>query len=178
MGDLILIGGGVRSGKSRWARKFAEERGQERVFIATARPSDAEMIARIERHRIERAENYHTVECPVDLTAALDAIDLAEVVVIDCLTAWLSNLLLLKLSNDAILDQVDRLFDSVLRSRADVILVTNEVGLGMVALSELGRRFQDVNGWAHQRLSAAATQIYFAAMGCLLRLRPAPLAVL
>jgi adenosylcobinamide kinase / adenosylcobinamide-phosphate guanylyltransferase len=178
MGELTLIGGGLRSGKSRWALKFAEERGQNRVFIATACPSDAEMAARIERHQIERADNYATVECPVELIGALDAIDREEVVVIDCLTAWLSNLLLLELSNDAILDRVDRLIGSVSRCPADVILVTNEVGLGMVALSELGRRFQDVSGWAHQRLSAAATQIYFAALGCMLRLRPTPLAVL
>jgi adenosylcobinamide kinase / adenosylcobinamide-phosphate guanylyltransferase len=177
MGQLTLIGGGIRSGKSRYALRLAEERGQRRVFIATAQASDPEMQARIERHRLERAQRYRTIEAPIELAQAIRSSESAEVILVDCLTVWLSNLLVSEPPDDVILACVDELIDAAASTRANVILVTNEVGLGMVALSEVGRRFQDINGWAHQRLSRAAGEIYLAALGCILRLRPTPLAV-
>lgn len=175
MANLILVGGGQRSGKSRFGLEVAERLGQQRVFLATAQAFDLEMERRILRHRAERADRFVTIECPIDLPAAVTAHGDVNVLLIDCLSLWLSNLLGVGHSNDSILDQVDALIGTIGSVRAQVIVVANEVGMGLVSLSELGRRFQDLSGWAHQRFAAAAAEIYFAALGCILRLKPAPL---
>jgi adenosylcobinamide kinase / adenosylcobinamide-phosphate guanylyltransferase len=100
---IVLVGGGVRSGKSAFAIDLALERGPRRIFVATATPSDDEMKARIDRHRRDRQDAFTTVEAPLALADSLAALDGCDVVVVDCLTIWLSNLLLHKNSIDAIL---------------------------------------------------------------------------
>jgi adenosylcobinamide kinase/adenosylcobinamide-phosphate guanylyltransferase len=177
MAKLILVGGGARSGKSRFAVQLAESLGPKRVFLATAEALDQEMHARIARHQIERAERFRTVDCPLRLPQAVVAQTDTDVQLIDCLTLWITNLLGQGLSNDDILSQVDQLIDAVATAPGHVIIVSNEVGMGLVSLHELGRRFQDCTGWAHQRLARAASEIYLAALGCVLRLKPAPVAV-
>ncbi|HEY5956578.1 MAG TPA: bifunctional adenosylcobinamide kinase/adenosylcobinamide-phosphate guanylyltransferase [Polyangiaceae bacterium] len=175
MANLILIGGGQRSGKSRFALQLAERVLGMRVFIATAEAHDAEMQARILRHQRERADRFITEECPRALPDAILRHADASVIVIDCLSLWLSNLLGLGLANEAILDAIDRLIVATQQARAEVLLVTNEVGMGLVSLNELGRRFQDLSGWAHQRLSSTASEIYLATLGCVLRIKPNPI---
>jgi adenosylcobinamide kinase/adenosylcobinamide-phosphate guanylyltransferase len=174
MANLILIGGGQRSGKSRFALQLAESVQGKRVFLATAEPRDAEMQARILRHQRERADRFITDECPLAMPDAILRHTDASVVVVDCLSLWLNNLLALGLANEAILDAIDRLIVATQQARAQVLLVSNEVGMGLVALNELGRRFQDLSGWAHQRLATTAAEIYLAALGCVLRLKPNP----
>jgi adenosylcobinamide kinase/adenosylcobinamide-phosphate guanylyltransferase len=174
MGCLMLVGGGMRSGKSRFALELAESLGQRRCFVATGRITDEEMRQRIERHQRERADRYRTVECPVELPRVLATLDDADVVVIDCLTFWIANLLEQSLSNEEILAQLDAVVVAAQDRDFKTIVVTNEVGMGLVGMSEVGRRFQDVTGWAHQRLADAATEIYVAILGCMLRILPAP----
>lgn len=171
-GRVVLVGGGVRSGKSRFAVDLALKRGERRVFIATAQAFDDEMADRIARHRVERAEAFETVEAPTDLVAALWLRPHAEVVLIDCLTLWLSNLLLRGDTEADIAVEVGRLAEAVARRRSHVVIVTNEVGMGIVPESRLGRVFRDVAGRAHQRLAQEADEIYFAVLGAIVRLRP------
>ncbi|WNG37163.1 bifunctional adenosylcobinamide kinase/adenosylcobinamide-phosphate guanylyltransferase [Archangium violaceum] len=175
-GRIILVGGGVRCGKSRFALELAQAIGPRRTFVATSEPFDDEMRERARRHREERTGRFETVEEPRRLCEVLEA-DTADVAVVDCVTLWLSNLLLRGDEPDAILAEVDRLVGVLQRRRSATILVTNEVGMGLVPESPLGRTFRDVSGGAHQRLSAAADEVYFGALGLLLRLKPGNLVV-
>jgi adenosylcobinamide kinase/adenosylcobinamide-phosphate guanylyltransferase len=172
----VLVGGGARSGKSRFALARALELagGGEALFIATAEASDDEMRARIFRHREERGGRLRTVEAPLELPAALDGAGDAAAVLVDCLTLWLSNLLVGGASADQALERVDELAAAVARRRAPVVLVTNEVGMGLVPETPLGRLFRDVAGLAHQRLARDADELHVAIMGVVLRLRPEP----
>ena len=171
----ILIGGGVRSGKSAFALERARALGSRRVFIATAEAWDDEMRARITRHREERTHEFSTLEAPRELVPALrEAASHADVVVIDCLTLWLSNLLLDGLTQEQIGARVSELERAITDSQAPVIVVSNEVGLGIVPESKLGRVFRDVSGASHQALARRCDELYFAVMGQLLRLRPGP----
>jgi adenosylcobinamide kinase/adenosylcobinamide-phosphate guanylyltransferase len=176
---LILVGGGCRSGKSafalRRARALADAR-ERRVFLATGQAFDEDMRARIAAHRLERGDDFVTRECPVHLPDALAALDPArtDVVLVDCLTLWLSNLLLADWPAPRIGAELDRLVAVAAARRLHAVLVTGEVGLGVVPESALGRRFRDLAGLAHQRLAAAADEVYGAIMGCVLRLHPGP----
>jgi len=174
----ILIGGGVRCGKSGFALTRARALGPRRVYLATAEALDGEMRERVERHARERGSDFRTVEAPLDVVEAMDEIRDADVVVLDCLTLWISNLLLRGDLEASILEQVDRLVAVLLRKPFHTIVVTNEVGMGVVPDSALGRAFRDACGRAHQALARSADEIYFGALGTLIRLRPEPLTVL
>ncbi|MET0340858.1 MAG: bifunctional adenosylcobinamide kinase/adenosylcobinamide-phosphate guanylyltransferase [Polyangiales bacterium] len=177
-GLFIVVGGGVRSGKSAFAVRRALSLGTRRTFLATAEPFDDDMRARARAHREERGDDFATVEAPRALCEALaEAARSADVVLVDCLTLWLSNLLLAERTQAEIAAEVARLADVVAASPAHVVLVTNEVGMGVVPDSSLGRAFRDVAGRAHQALAARADELYFAMMGQLLRLRPDPIAL-
>lgn len=174
MGRIIVIGGGARSGKSRFALQQAAHLGSEPVFIATAVAFDEEMRARIERHKAERDARFRIREEPRNLVDALQADDSHDVVLVDCLTLWLSNLLVDGQSVAQIEATVDRLTEALRESEPHVIVVTNEVGLGVVPEHRLGRLFRDIAGRTHQRLAAMADEVYFGAMGCMLQLKPGP----
>jgi adenosylcobinamide kinase/adenosylcobinamide-phosphate guanylyltransferase len=175
-GRLILVGGGVRSGKSAFALVRARELGARRAFIATAEAFDDEMRERAQRHREERGSAFTTREAPRELVAALREVSVgADVVVIDCLTLWLSNLLLEDRTQPEIVLRVRELCRAIRELPVHVVVVSNEVGLGIVPDSRLGRVFRDVSGTAHQLLSAQCDELYFAMMGQLLRLKPAPI---
>jgi adenosylcobinamide kinase / adenosylcobinamide-phosphate guanylyltransferase len=169
---IALIGGGVRSGKSRFALRLGEALGPKRIFVATATASDDEMRARIERHRCDRGSAFATIEEPIDLPAALSAVT-ADVVVVDCVTHWLSNLLLRSEAVDAILARVDELAAVLVRRSFHAVLVTNEVGMSVHPPTPLGRTFVEVCGWTHQRLADVADDIYLAVLGTILHVRPA-----
>jgi adenosylcobinamide kinase/adenosylcobinamide-phosphate guanylyltransferase len=171
----VLVGGGVRCGKSAFALRLAEELGTRRVFIATAQAFDAEMAERIAAHKLERGELFRSVEEPVALAEALQAeADHADVVVIDCLTLWLSNLILQDLGAANVAQRVEALANVLAARRCHVIMVTNEVGMGLVPETALGRLFRDCAGRAHQRLARECDEVYAGVLGCILRLRPAP----
>lgn len=175
-GSVILIGGGARSGKSAFALLRAAQLGERRAFIATAQAFDDEMHARIAAHVAERGAAFETHEVPHALPEALAEIQ-ADVVVVDCLTLWLSNLLLQARTSDEIEAEVDRLAQVLARRRNHVLLVTNEVGMGIVPDNALARTFRDLAGRTHQRLAAIADELHFAALGVLLRLHPEPVTV-
>jgi adenosylcobinamide kinase/adenosylcobinamide-phosphate guanylyltransferase len=174
---LVLIGGGARSGKSRFALARAEALGARRLFIATAERSDDEMRDRIARHRAERGDGFDTIEEPRALPEALAAARDHDVIVVDCLTIWIANLLVGGAPAEAVAARVAALVTALAGRRAHVVLVTNEVGMGLVPDTPLGRLFRDLTGQAHQRVAAVADELYLAAMGVVLRLRPGPVEV-
>ncbi|WP_075097839.1 bifunctional adenosylcobinamide kinase/adenosylcobinamide-phosphate guanylyltransferase [Sandaracinus amylolyticus] len=172
-GRIVLVGGGARSGKSSFALRLARERGERRVFVATAKVTDDDMAARIRRHREERPD-FRTIEEPIALASAVRTITDADVVVIDCMTFFVSSLMLAGHDGDAILAHVDALVAALRDAPFTSILVTNEVGMSVHPPTELGRRFQDYAGWCNQRLSRAADEVHLAVIGTILRVRPSP----
>jgi len=174
---FAIVCGGVRSGKSAFALAWARAAGQSRAFIATAQPTDLEMRERIARHIDDRRGEFVTIEAPFDLAAAVATAREVDVIVIDCLTLWLSNLLVRGEGEQGIARDVETLLAAIGSAPFHTILVTNEVGMGVVPESALGRSFRDVAGRAHQRMAAAAHELYFAMMGCILRLRPGPVGI-
>jgi adenosylcobinamide kinase/adenosylcobinamide-phosphate guanylyltransferase len=170
-----LVLGGARSGKSRFAQGEAEACGLPVTLIAAAQALDAEMAARIARHRAGRAERWRTVEEPLDLVEAL-AREAApgQAVVVDCLTLWLSNLMQAGRDPDR---ECERLAAALAVLSGEVWLVSNEVGLGLVPDNPLGRAFRDAQGWLNQRLAAFCPRVVLIAAGLPLVLkneRPAP----
>lgn len=177
MGESILVLGGTRSGKSRLAERLAAEHGPV-TYLATATvdATDPEMVARIERHRADRPEDWTTIEVPRDLEAVLPTIAAREgSVVIDCVTLWITNLLLglgngVPLSDPEVLDAVVRAMHAG-RGQARVIWVSNEVGSSVVPANALARRFADIQGLANQRLAAGCDAVHLCVAGLSIRLK-------
>jgi len=155
-----LILGGARSGKTSLALRRAEAGPGRLVMIATAEALDDEMAERIARHRAERGPEWRTIEASLELAEALEGLAADEVAVVDCLTLWLSNLMHAERDVDA---ETARLI-AALAGRA-VILVSNEVGLGIVPETALGRRFRDAAGRMNQAVAAAADHVLLVAAG-------------
>jgi adenosylcobinamide kinase/adenosylcobinamide-phosphate guanylyltransferase len=171
--NLALVLGGARSGKSGLALALAERFPAPRLFVATAQAHDEEMAARVARHQAERGKSWDTLEAPLELETALEAAaGRYGVVLVDCLTLWLTNLLLAPGATEA----------EVRRRGADLaallghlptpaILVSNEVGWGIVPEHPLGRQFRDQAGWLHQTLAQAADLVVLAVAGLPLALK-------
>jgi adenosylcobinamide kinase/adenosylcobinamide-phosphate guanylyltransferase len=161
---LTLILGGARSGKSRLALQRAAATGKPVSFVATAQAHDAEMAARIARHRAERPARWATIEAPLDLAGAIHSAK-AGCIVVDCLTLWLSNCLCRP--EPAAFDGARAALLAALTARRcdDLILVGNETGLGIVPLGELTRRFVDEAGWLNQDIAQLADEVVFVAAG-------------
>jgi len=179
---LVLVGGGVRTGKSTFALQRARSLGQRRVFLATAQGLDDEMARRIADHARSRGDDFRTIEEPLAVPEALLALRDTDVVVVDCLTLWLSNLLVADADagddlDDYLAGRLAALVAALQRRAFHAVVVSNEVGMGIVPESPLGRRFRDVAGAAHQRLAAIADEIYVGVMGVMMRLRPDPVSV-
>lgn len=154
---LALILGGARSGKSRLALRLAEEQVPPRLFLATAEPGDAEMAARIAQHRQERSDGWDTWEVPLELANAIvEAQERYRIILVDCLTLWVSNLLMVEPSDADLEEACQGLLQAVHRSRTPLIFVSNEVGWGIVPDNPLARRFRDVAGKLNQSLAAGA----------------------
>ena len=170
----ILITGGARAGKSRFARELAEQGNyRQRFYVATAVVCDPEMREKIARHRKERDRRWKTVEEPLRLPERLPLERLASpsVFLIDCLPTFLTNHLLQKATPSGILRRVDRLVQSCRRPGLTAIWVTNEVGLGVVPDHPMGRRFRDLLGEANQRAAAAADEVYLLVAGLPVRIK-------
>ncbi len=168
---LELILGGARSGKSAYAQQRAIASNLPVCFIATAQAGDAEMQARIARHQAERPASWQTLEEPIRLSQVLQAIDQAQrCVVIDCLTLWMTNLLMLE--DEAQLQAERQALLQILPTlKAHIILVSNEVGQGIVPMNALSRRFVDESGWLHQGLATMADSVVLMAAGLPLKLK-------
>ncbi|HYO83213.1 MAG TPA: bifunctional adenosylcobinamide kinase/adenosylcobinamide-phosphate guanylyltransferase [Bryobacteraceae bacterium] len=166
---LILVGGGSRSGKSRYAVELATKAGAPIAFIATAELLDEEMRARASAHQKERGAEFRTYEEPVDLAGAVrNAVQGHKAVVIDCLTLWASNLLLRQRSAVA---EAPEFLRTAAEAPVPVIAVSNEVGCGIVPENALARQFRDEAGKLNQMTAAAASEAWWMAFGLPLRLK-------
>ena len=166
MDTLTLILGGARSGKSCRAEALVTALPPPWTYIATAEAFDAEMAARIAAHRARRAEGWRTLDAPRDLPGVLAAA--RGPVLVDCLTLWLSNLMLA----EADIGAGTAALEEALRARkGPVVLVSNEVGCGIVPATPLGRRFRDAQGLLNQRMAALADQVELVIAGLPLRLK-------
>jgi adenosylcobinamide kinase/adenosylcobinamide-phosphate guanylyltransferase len=164
---LTLITGGARSGKSAHALAIAAAcPGSRRYFLATAEAADDEMRARIERHRADRPAGFLTIEEPVGLGTALTALaGRADIVVIDCLTLWVANLMARDLDDPAIMDEAGRLVAALTRVTFGAVVVTGEVGAGIVPANPAARRFRDLLGWVNQKVARASDRVLLMAAG-------------
>lgn len=164
--SMLFVLGGARSGKSAFALREAESRGLPLVMIATAEALDEEMASRIQRHREERDSTWTTIEAPIDLESALCQVTPGSLVVIDCLTLWLSNLI--HAGKDCI--QATHHLINALKMH-EAILIANEVGLGIVPDNALSRLFRDEAGRMNQKVASAADAVVFVAAGLPLYLK-------
>ena len=162
----LLVTGPCRSGKSACALEHAEKCGPKRLFIATAQVFDAEMETRVKRHRAERDPSWTTVEEPRDPAGVIQNRHTEyDVILLDCITLWLTNLLGDDLSDEDILNRVDDLCIAMQKARARIIVVTNETGWSIVPENALARRFRDLAGFANQRLARAAESVILTVAG-------------
>jgi len=159
---LSLVLGGARSGKSGFAEQLVRAAGSPKTYFATAQVLDDEMAARIARHRRERGDDWTTVEVATDLAQAVEQVVPDGIVLVDCLTLWLSNLMLA--GADAA-DETDRLLGALSAARCPVVCVSNEVGMGLVPDTPLGRRFRDAQGRLNRLVAAQADLAVFVAAG-------------
>ncbi len=163
LGQISLVLGGARSGKSSFAQAVAEGETGDLIYIATAQAFDAEMTDRIARHRSDRGPRWQTVECPLALADAIVAHKGdGKTILVDCLTLWLSNLML---GEHDIAAAVSALVTSLKNASANIILVSNEVGQGIVPDNALARRFRDEAGWLNQTIACAADNVWFVTAG-------------
>jgi adenosylcobinamide kinase/adenosylcobinamide-phosphate guanylyltransferase len=168
----VLVLGGARSGKSRYARFLAESSGRTPIFVATAIAGDAEMEERITRHKAERGANWRVAEEPVALVETLlreTAPD--RIMLVDCVTLWLANSLF---QGGDLAQETERLASAVAELAGPVIFVANEVGSGIVPETAMGRTFRDAQGWLNQRLAAVCGHVVLVAAGLPLVLKPRP----
>lgn len=185
MGRMTLLLGGARSGKSRHAQQWAETRGGRVLFVATAQAFDAEMLVRIANHQQERPADWSTLEAPLGVGAAVDlalsdALEPYKTVVLDCMTLLASNVLLAQREDasvreitDALLVEVDAILAACHAHNADWLIVSNEVGMGVVPATRMGRDYRDALGAANQRLAAEADEVLLFVAGLPWRLKPA-----
>jgi adenosylcobinamide kinase / adenosylcobinamide-phosphate guanylyltransferase len=168
---LAVLIGGARSGKSAFALERAAS-AEEVVFLATGEGRDDEMAARIERHRRERPGHWTTVEEPLAVVDALESADPGFCLVVDCLTLWVSNLIEAGRSDDEIEAEANRAARAAATRPGVTVVVTNEVGLGIVPDAPLGRRYRDLLGRVNEIFVAAADEALFVVAGRALPLRP------
>ena len=167
---LVYVSGGARSGKSRFAEEYAARPGDDVTYLATAQAFDDEMRDRIARHRDDRPTDWHTAEEPLDVAQAARNIP-TPTLLLDCLSLWVSNLLLAGEPEDQMLAATDDLL-AALRERGGLsVLVSNEVGLGIVPDNALARAYRDALGRVNQRVAAASDEAYLLVSGLPLQLK-------
>jgi adenosylcobinamide kinase / adenosylcobinamide-phosphate guanylyltransferase len=170
MHNRLLILGGARSGKTRMALARADESGLTKIYVATAAAWDAEMRERIALHKAERGAEWTTIEEQRALAAVItEQARPGAIILIDCLTLWLTNILLAEEDCDA---RIDQLAGAMAMVAGPIILVSNEVGLGIVPDNALARRFRDLQGRLNQRMAAVCDDVIFVAAGLPLTLKP------
>jgi len=165
---LVLVLGGARSGKSRFALERAAALEAPRVFVATAEARDDEMTSRIARHRAERSTEWRTIEEPIRLEEVVGRTS-AGVLLIDCLTLWLSNVM--ESAGSKAPEAIDRLVTTLRERRAAVVAVSNEVGLGIVPENAIAREFRDLAGAMNRKIAEIATELHLLVAGQPLRIK-------
>ncbi|MBI2487773.1 MAG: bifunctional adenosylcobinamide kinase/adenosylcobinamide-phosphate guanylyltransferase [Deltaproteobacteria bacterium] len=166
----MLITGGVKSGKSSYALRLAREIDkEEKLFIATARPIDAEMRDKIENHKRERGSNFKTIEAPIRLGDALSEFN-SSTVIIDCLTLWLSNLFY-EVKKKEKPREIESFIGALKEFRGNAIIVTNEVGWGIIPGDEISRKYQSDLGSLNQKVAEVCDEVYVMISGIPLRIK-------
>lgn len=165
MKETVLVIGGCRSGKSRFAVNYA--RGFKRkAFVATCEVLDEEMKKRVEKHQEDRGPDWKTIEVPLALPDAIARCGAeADVVLVDCLTLWISNMILKEKTEEYVMSRTDELLASIQKIDSTVILVSNEVGAGIVPENPLARMFRDVAGMVNQKVAACADKVVWMVAG-------------
>lgn len=172
MGKITFITGGVRSGKSKLATDLAKKAGGKIAFIATCTPFDTEMKDRVKLHRASRPKSWKTIEEPLNLSAALKKLPPKTAsVVIDCLTIYITNLVLAGKNEPEILKNIENTMKIMKKSCFSAILVSNEVGMGIVPDNELARLFRDIAGKANQLAAALSDEAYFMVSGLPMKIK-------
>lgn len=161
--NITLVLGGARSGKSRFAEKFTSSMGLDKIYIATSQIFDDEMQTRVAKHQLDRGTGWHTVEEPLALAETLLQQSKSDnAILVDCLTLWLTNLMLADKDINALGDELSAV---LLRLSGPVILVSNEVGQGIVPDNAMARAFRDHAGQLHQKIAEIAGEVYFVTAG-------------
>jgi len=172
-GEITLILGGARSGKSSHAQYLAEQTGKSVTFLATAQALDDEMSTRIQKHRAERPAYWDTLEIPCGIASRVSQIK-SDVVILDCITLLITNLLMQFVKDDivdetpfmsAVQKEIEELIARIREQGQDWLIVSNEVGLGLVPPYQMGRIYRDAMGWANQRLAREADRVLFMVAG-------------
>jgi len=184
-GKMILVTGGARSGKSVFAEQYAMAEQEKMAYIATAQIYDQEMKARVALHRERRANDWQTFEAPYNADQAIDAAaKLAKVILFDCLTLYTSNLLLKtdtpnepEAKYQYIMQEIDKLLASARNSKAVILFVTNEVGMGIVPDNALARQYRDIAGMVNQKVAACADEVYLVVSGLAVEIKKMAVAV-
>jgi adenosylcobinamide kinase / adenosylcobinamide-phosphate guanylyltransferase len=162
----VLITGGCRSGKSHYALDYANRHFSRKLFLATCEVLDDEMAQRVENHRKTRGPEWETVEEPVEIVERIKQYgEKVEVILIDCVTLWLSNLLMKGEADSKVMDEVDRFVEILGQNRTSFVIVSNEVGMGIVPADPLSRRFRDLAGTANQRIVHGVDTVIFMVSG-------------
>ena len=171
--NITLILGGARSGKSSYAQTLADELGKSVTFIATAQALDDEMVARIQRHQMNRPSDWETLEIPFDIASFVHQIK-SKVVILDCITLLITNLLMQYVKDDivdempfmaAVQMEIHEFVEALREQEQDWLIVSNEVGLGLVPPYQMGRVYRDAIGWANQQLAREANNVIFMVAG-------------
>jgi adenosylcobinamide kinase/adenosylcobinamide-phosphate guanylyltransferase len=164
--EKILVIGGCRSGKSSHALHLAEQFPGQKIFLATCMPQDKEMEQRVLRHQQQRSSAWETLEVPVFIPEAIHKNSIKEhVILVDCLTLWINNLILDDDKPENIDNHIQKLTESIEKAECPVILVSNEVGTGIVPENKLARLFRDIAGFANQKVAACVDQVIWMVAG-------------
>ena len=174
MAKILFITGGARSGKSRLAESLAEGFGTPLCYIATGQALDTEMEERISAHRTRRGGNWHTVEEPLRLAETIRNVDGSfQAILVDCITLWLTNLLLTHEDTDQVMAKVGALVEVMPKGKTPLILVSNEVGMGIVPENAQARLFRDLSGFIQQKVAREADEVYFMVSGLPVKIKGA-----
>lgn len=172
---ITLVLGGAKSGKTRWALKYAETLSNftNYYYLATATPSDEEMKEKIKKHKEERSEIWRTIEEPIEIISQIRLLKTSShLLLLDCLTLWISNLLFAKCDWERYFEELLEELNSIKGKRTPwIILISNEVGLGLVPDNKLGRLFRELIGLLNQRIAERADEVFFIVAGLPLTLK-------
>lgn len=172
-GKLKLILGGAKSGKSSFAMELAEKIPGEKIYLATAQALDDEMKEKIKRHKKDRSSSWETIEETEEISQILKGLRFqCSVVVLDCITLWLSNLLHKGYDEGEVFEIIKKFLDTAKKSDYSLLAVSNEVGMGIVPKNKLARQFRDIAGKINQEIAKAADEVYFVFSGIPKKIKP------
>lgn len=171
MGKVVFITGAVRSGKSKLAVELGEKSLKKVVFLASCSPLDKEMRERVAKHKQSRPQDWTTIEEPINVADVIKKAKADELIIFDCLTLWISNIMC-KFDKEELIDKkIEELFLALQQVKSDIIIVSNEVGWGIVPENKLARQFRDIVGITHQKLADLSDEVFLVTVGIAQKLK-------